>query len=128
MIDLSNKTALITGGGRGIGREIALRMAEAGCNVAVSDLDLDTARATASDIEKLGRKSLAIKGDVSKEADVEGMFKSFLEVFPSIDILVNNAGVTRDGLLVRMKEADWDLVLNVNLKSAFFVAGKLQDQ
>lgn len=119
MIDLSNKTALITGGGRGIGREIALRMAEAGCNVAVSDLDLDTARATASDIENLGRKSLAIKGDVSKETDVEAMFKSFLEVFPNIDILVNNAGVTRDGLLVRMKEADWDLVLNVNLKSAF---------
>lgn len=119
MIDLSTKAALITGGGRGIGREIALRMAQAGCNVAVSDLDLDTAQATASDIEKLGRKSLAIKGDVSKEADVEVMFKRFLEVFPNIDILVNNAGITRDGLLVRMKEADWDLVLNVNLKSAF---------
>ncbi len=116
MIDLSTKTALVTGGGRGIGREIALRMAQAGCNVAVSDLDLDTAQVTASDIEKLGRKSLAIKGDVSKEADVESMFKSFLEVFPNIDILVNNAGITRDGLLVRMKEADWDLVLNVNLK------------
>lgn len=119
MIDLSTKTALVTGGGRGIGREIALRMAQAGCNVAVSDLDLDTAQVTASDIEKLGRKSLAIKGDVSKEADVETMFKSFLEVFPNIDILVNNAGITRDGLLVRMKETDWDLVLNVNLKSAF---------
>jgi 3-oxoacyl-[acyl-carrier protein] reductase len=119
VIDLSNKTVLITGGGRGIGREIALRMAEAGCDVAVSDLDLDTAQATASDIMKLGRKSLAIKGDVSKEAEVETMFKSFLEVFPSMDILVNNAGITRDGLLVRMKESDWDLVLNVNLKSAF---------
>lgn len=119
MIDLSNKTVLITGGGRGIGREIALRMAEAGCNVAVSDLDLVTAQATASDIEKLGRKSIAIQGDVSKESDVESMFKSFLEVFPNIDILVNNAGITRDGLLVRMKETDWDLVLNVNLKSAF---------
>jgi 3-oxoacyl-[acyl-carrier protein] reductase len=119
VIDLSNKTVLITGGGRGIGREIALRMAEAGCDVAVSDLDLDTAQATASDIMKLGRKSLAIKGDVSKEAEVETMFKSFLEVFPSMDILVNNAGITRDGLLVRMKECDWDLVLNVNLKSAF---------
>lgn len=119
MIDLSNKTVLITGGGRGIGREIALRMAQAGCNVAVSDLDLVTAQATASDIEKMGRKSLAIKSDVSKESDVESMFKSFLEVFPNMDILVNNAGITRDGLLVRMKEADWDLVLNVNLKSAF---------
>ena len=119
MIDLSNKTVLITGGGRGIGREIALLMAQAGCNVAISDLDLDTAQATASDIEKMGRKALAIKGDVSKESDVEAMFKSFLEVFPNMDILVNNAGITRDGLLVRMKETDWDLVLNVNLKSAF---------
>jgi 3-oxoacyl-[acyl-carrier protein] reductase len=119
VIDLSNKTVLITGGGRGIGREIALRMAQAGCNVAVSDLDLVTAEATASDIEKMGRKSIAIKSDVSKESDVELMFKSFLEVFPSMDILVNNAGITRDGLLVRMKEVDWDLVLNVNLKSAF---------
>jgi 3-oxoacyl-[acyl-carrier protein] reductase len=94
-------------------------MAQAGCNVAVSDLDLVTAEATASDIEKMGRKSIAIKSDVSKESDVELMFKSFLEVFPSMDILVNNAGITRDGLLVRMKEVDWDLVLNVNLKSAF---------
>jgi 3-oxoacyl-[acyl-carrier protein] reductase len=119
VIDLSTKTALITGGGRGIGREIALRMAEAGCNVAISDLDLDTAQVTASDIEKLGRKALAIKADVSKEADVESMFKTFIDSFGNMDILVNNAGITRDGLIVRMKEADWDLVLNVNLKSAF---------
>jgi 3-oxoacyl-[acyl-carrier protein] reductase len=119
VIDLSTKTALVTGGGRGIGREIALRMAEAGCNVAVSDLDLESARTTASDIEKLGRKSLALKADVSNAADVETMFNSFLETYQKIDIVVNNAGITRDGLLVRMKETDWDLVLNVNLKSAF---------
>lgn len=119
MIDLSSRSALITGGGRGIGKEIALAMAKAGCDVAISDIDLDTARSTASEIEALGRKSLAIQGDVSNASDVEGMFKSFLETFQKIDILVNNAGVTRDGLLVRMKEADWDLVMNVNLKSAF---------
>ena len=67
----------------------------------------------------LGRKSLALKADVSNGTDVEAMFASFMDTFQKIDILVNNAGITRDGLLVRMKEEDWDLVLNVNLKSAF---------
>ena len=119
MIDLSSKSALVTGGGRGIGKEIAMALAKAGCDVAISDIDLQTAQATASELEGLGRKSLAIKGDVSNAADVEAMFASFIEKFGKIDILVNNAGITRDGLLVRMKEADWDLVLNVNLKSAF---------
>jgi len=119
VIDLSSKSALVTGGGRGIGKEIAMALAKAGCDVAISDIDLQTAQATASELEGLGRKSLAIKGDVSNAADVEAMFASFIEKFGKIDILVNNAGITRDGLLVRMKEADWDLVLNVNLKSAF---------
>ena len=119
MIDLSSKCALVTGGGRGIGKEIALRLATAGCDVAISDLDLETANATAAEIQKLGRKSIAIKADVSNSADVEAMFKTFLDTFEKIDILVNNAGITRDGLLVRMKESDWDLVLNINLKSAF---------
>lgn len=119
MIDLSSKCALVTGGGRGIGKEIALRLANAGCDVAVSDLDIDAARSTATEIENLGRKSIAIKADVSNASDVEAMFKDFLDAFQKIDILVNNAGITRDGLLVRMKETDWDLVLNINLKSAF---------
>jgi 3-oxoacyl-[acyl-carrier protein] reductase len=121
MIDLAlqSKKALVTGGGRGIGRQIALRLAEAGCDVAVSDIDLDAANATAADIGKLGVASLALKADVSLASEVEGMFKSFLEVFGTIDLLVNNAGITRDTLIVRMKETDWDLVLNVNLKSAF---------
>lgn len=119
MIDLSSKCALVTGGGRGIGKEIALRLAAAGSDVAISDLDLETANATAAEIQKLGRKSIAIKADVSNSADVEAMFKTFVDTFGKIDILVNNAGITRDGLLVRMKESDWDLVLNINLKSAF---------
>jgi 3-oxoacyl-[acyl-carrier protein] reductase len=116
---LKSKKALITGGGRGIGRQIALRLAEAGCDVAVSDIDLDSAGATAADIGKLGVASLALKADVSSASEVEGMFKSFLEVFGTIDLLVNNAGITRDTLIMRMKETDWDLVLDVNLKSAF---------
>lgn len=119
MIDLSSKTALVTGGGRGIGREIAMRLAQAGCSVAVSDIDIATAQATAAEIEQLGVKALAVKANVADGAEVEGMFKEVLGAFGTLDILVNNAGITRDGLLVRMKEEDWDLVLQVNLKSAF---------
>lgn len=121
MIDLhlTSKKALVTGGGRGIGREIALRLAQAGCDVAVSDIDIETAKTTAAEIESLGRKSLALKADVSSAADVESMFKTLVETFQTVDVLVNNAGITRDTLILRMKEADWDLVINVNLKSAF---------
>lgn len=119
MIDLSSKCALVTGGGRGIGREIAMTLAKAKCNVAISDIDIDTASATAKEIEALGVKALALKANVADAGEVEAMFKNFMEAMGSLDILVNNAGITRDGLLVRMKEEDWDLVLQVNLKSAF---------
>lgn len=119
MIDLTSKTALVTGGGRGIGREIALRLAQAGCSVAVSDIDATTAGSTARELEALGVRSLAITANVAAGSDVESMFKRFLSTFNTLDILVNNAGITRDGLLVRMKEEDWDLVLQVNLKSAY---------
>jgi 3-oxoacyl-[acyl-carrier protein] reductase len=118
-LNLTSKKALVTGGGRGIGREIALRLAHAGCDVAVSDIDLETAKTTTADIEALGRKSLALKADVSSAEEVEAMFKTMIDTFQTIDILVNNAGITRDALIMRMKEADWDLVLKVNLKSAF---------
>jgi len=119
LIDLSGKAALVTGGGRGIGEQIALRLAHAGADVAVCDIDLGTAQNTASRIKDLGRRSLGIKADVSSAEDVSAMFASFLAEFGRIDILVNNAGITRDGLIVRMKDADWDSVLSVNLKSAF---------
>lgn len=119
MIDLSSKCALVTGGGRGIGREIAMTLAKAKCNVAISDIDIDTASATAKEIEALGVKALALKANVADAGEVEAMFKNFMEAMGSLDILVNNAGITRDGLLVRMKEEEWDLVLQVNLKSAF---------
>jgi 3-oxoacyl-[acyl-carrier protein] reductase len=119
VIDLSSKCALITGGGRGIGREIALKLAQVKCSVAISDIDIDTAKATAKEIEAFGVRSLALKANVANSGEVESMFKSFIEVFGTMDILVNNAGITRDSLLVRMKEEDWDSVLQVNLKSAF---------
>ncbi|MBN1757854.1 MAG: 3-oxoacyl-[acyl-carrier-protein] reductase [Chitinispirillaceae bacterium] len=118
-MDLTSKAALVTGGGRGIGREIALRLAQAGCSVAVSDIDIATAQTTAQELEQLGVKALAVKANVADAVEVEGMFKEVLGAFGTLDILVNNAGITRDGLLVRMKEEDWDLVLQVNLKSAF---------
>jgi len=119
VIRLSGKNALVTGGGRGIGREIALTLAKAGANVAVCDIDLATAQATAADLGALGIQSLALKADVSNSSEVSRMFSDFCSKFPVMDVLVNNAGITRDGLVLRMKEADWDLVLGINLKSAF---------
>lgn len=119
MIDLHGKSALVTGGGRGIGARIALRLAEAGADVAVCDIDLATAQETAKEIEKAGNRSLALQANVADAGDVGAMLGRFLEMFGTIDILVNNAGITRDGLIVRMKEQDWDAVLDVNLKSAF---------
>jgi 3-oxoacyl-[acyl-carrier protein] reductase len=119
LISLAGKNALVTGGGRGIGREIALTLARAGANVAVCDIDLATAQVTAADLAALGVQSLALQADVSKSADVSRMFSEFCARFPAIDVLVNNAGITRDGLILRMKEEDWDLVLDINLKSAF---------
>jgi 3-oxoacyl-[acyl-carrier protein] reductase len=119
LIDLTGKKALITGAGRGIGRDIAMTLARAGADIGVSDIDLDTARQTADDIVALGRQAIALKANVSLSAEVGTMFAEFLATFGTIDILVNNAGITRDGLIVRMKEEDWDSVLSINLKSAF---------
>ncbi len=116
---LLNRKALVTGSGRGIGRAIALRLAQAGCDVGVSDIDFAAAEAVAAEIRALGPSSCAFKADVSSASDVEAMFSSFLSTFQTIDILVNNAGITRDTLLVRMKETDWDLVLDINCKGVF---------
>ena len=119
MIDCKGKNALVTGAGRGIGREIALRLAQAGANIAVCDVDLSSAQNTAMEIESLGQKALALQADVSKANAVADMFAAFFQAFPILDILVNNAGITRDGLIMRMKEEDWDVVIDINLKSAF---------
>ncbi len=119
MLELENKKALITGAGRGIGKEIAFRLAAAGADVAVCDIDEETANATAEDLRGLGRRAEGFKADVSNGEDVSNLVKSFVEAFGGIDILVNNAGITRDGLIMRMKEQDWDAVLNINLRSAF---------
>ena len=117
---LKGKTALITGAARGIGKEIALRFAREGANIAFTDLVIDeNGKATEAEIEALGVKA---KGYASNAADFNQTKEVVAEVlkdFGRIDILVNNAGITKDGLMMRMTEAQWDAVINVNLKSAF---------
>ncbi|HYA87956.1 MAG TPA: 3-oxoacyl-[acyl-carrier-protein] reductase [Nitrospirota bacterium] len=118
-MSVSGKIALVTGAAQGIGRNIALALANDGANVAICDVNLDAAQTTAVDIETTGRKSLALKANVASSADVTAMIDTVVEKFGKIDILVNNAGITRDGLILRMKDDDWDLVLSINLKGAF---------
>ncbi len=119
MISLENKVALVTGSARGIGAAIATKLAEAGCNVVISDIDQPGADAMAETIQNMGRQSVAIKADVSVLAEAEHLIKQTLEAFGRIDILVNNAGITRDNLVMRMGEAEWDAVIRVNLKGTF---------
>ncbi len=116
---LAGRAALITGAGRGIGREIALKLAAEGADVAVADLTLEAASEVVKEIEALGVKSLALKVDVSSPEDALKMVKDTVEAFGRLDILVNNAGITKDKLMLRMEESDWDSVLSVNLKGAF---------
>jgi 3-oxoacyl-[acyl-carrier protein] reductase len=116
---LTENVALVTGGGRGIGRAIALNLAQDGADIALFDLDENGLNETRPLIEKIGRKVLTVKGNVSKLEDAENAVKEVLDKLGKIDILVNNAGITRDTLLMRMSEEDWDLVISVNLKGAF---------
>ena len=116
---LEGKKAVVTGSGRGIGRSIALALARNGADVAVLDMDEAGAGETAGIIEQTGRKSLALAVDVSRLSEVEEAINKILDLWGSIDIVVNNAGITRDNLLVRMKEDEWDSVIAVNLKGSF---------
>jgi len=120
-MDLSNKVALVTGSGRGIGRAIALKLAEAGVDVAVNDIASagEALEVVVKEIESLGRQSVAATADVSSPEDVTKMVETVVNKFGRVDILVNNAGVTRDGLVMRMSDEDWNTVLNIDLKSAF---------
>ncbi len=116
---LEGKRAVVTGAGRGIGRAIALALAGHGADVAVLDMDEAGAGETAGLIEGTGRKSLALGVNVSSLTAVEEAINKILDLWDSIDIVVNNAGITRDNLLMRMKEDEWDSVIAVNLKGSF---------
>ena len=118
-MSLENLTAVVTGAGRGIGRAIALKLAEAGANVVCLSRTEANSQKVADEITALGRQSWAVAVDVGDTAAVEAAVAKILEDTGGINILVNNAGVTRDGLLMRMSEADWDAVLDTNLKSVF---------
>ena len=116
---LKDRVAIVTGAGRGIGRATAIRFAEEGANVVVVDLDLDEAQAVVNEIEALGRQGLAQKVDVSARPSVDAMVAATLERFGRIDVLVNNAGTIRDAQLLKMSEANFDLVIAINLKGVF---------
>ncbi|MFS8500552.1 MAG: 3-oxoacyl-[acyl-carrier-protein] reductase [Caldicoprobacter sp.] len=120
MMELEGKTALVTGASRGIGRAIALYLAELGAQVAVNYSSSEQrALEVVEAIKGKGGRAIAIKADVSNPQEVEAMFDRVLEEFGDLDILVNNAGITRDGLLIRMKQEDWDAVLDINLKGVY---------
>ena len=117
---LEGKVALVTGAGRGIGKAIALRFAQEGANVAFTDLVVNEAvEETVKEIEALGVKVKAYASNAANFDETHEVVKQIVEDFGHIDVLVNNAGITKDGLMMRMSEAQWDAVINVNLKSAF---------
>ena len=118
-MSLEGKVAIVTGAAQGIGRAIAETLARHGADVVVADLDPGRSHETVAAVGKLGRRALNLKVDVAEWNDVKSMTDQVLKDWGKIDILVNNAGITRDGLLVRMKEEDWNLVLQVNLNGTF---------
>ncbi len=122
MIDLSGKSALVTGGSRGIGKAVALRLARQGADVAFSYKgNADAAKATAAEIESIGTKALSSQADARDPESADALVKATLAAFGKVDILVNNAGVTRDDLIMRMTEEAWREVLETNLFGAFWM-------
>jgi 3-oxoacyl-[acyl-carrier protein] reductase len=117
-MNLSNRVAVVTGSGRGIGRAIALKLAEVGARVVVNDVD-DACHDVQKEIETMNQKSLAVIADVSSATDVSRLIETTITTLGRLDILVNNAGISRDQLLIRMSDEDWDRVLEIDLKSVF---------
>lgn len=117
-MDFTGKTVVVTGSAQGIGRAIAEQFAGLNANVAISDLDEKTVERVAGEI---GGTTVGFKADVVKADDIDGLFEKTVERFGRVDIVVNNAGITRDSVMIRMAEKDWDMVLDINLKGAFLV-------
>ena len=119
-MNLTDRVAIVTGAGQGIGEAIAMRLAGAGAHIAVVDLNLDQAQKSAARVRDTGRKSLAVRCDVSKVTDVTGMRDTVLRDFGRIDILVNNAGITGKNVpMIEMEEAEWDRVMAIDVKSVY---------
>ena len=119
-MDLTNRVAIVTGSGRGIGKTIALKLAEVGATIVINDIgEASVVESVAEEIRAMNRESLAVLGDVTSLSDVNNLVEKTISAYGRIDILVNNAGITRDQLLLRMSEEDWDRVIAVNLKSVF---------
>lgn len=116
---LEGKVAIVTGAGRGIGRSIALALANEGADIVIADYVLDGAESVVEEVKTLGRRAIAVQGSVASLADAENLAKQALDEFGKIDILVNNAGITRDDLILRMTEEQWDAVIDTNLKGTF---------
>ena len=119
MFNLDGQIALVTGGSQGIGRAIALTLAERGANVAVLARTLDKCEAVAAEIRALGRRACAVQGDLAETASLKAIVEKVTQELGAINILVNNAAITRDGLFLRMKQADWDAVIQTNLTGVF---------
>lgn len=116
---LKDKRAIVTGAGQGIGRSIALKMAQEGADVVIAEMNPDTGNQTKKEVEALGRKALSFPVDVADQKQVRGMVEEVLKIWGKIDILVNNAGFDRGATLLKVKEEDWDAVLGVHLKGTF---------
>ncbi len=117
--NLKGKVAIVTGAARGIGQQIAKQLAEQGTKVAVVDLKAEWCEETLGLVKAVGAEGLALGCNVAESADVDACVKTVIETFGTVDIMVNNAGITKDGLLMRMSDDDWDAVINVNLKGTF---------
>jgi len=116
---LKDKVAVVTGASRGIGKSISLALARQGAKIVAVDVTLKGMDELLAEIKSLGSEGIAVEGNVTVTADTENMIEKAVAAYGRVDILVNNAGITRDGLLMRMKDEDWDAVLTVNLKGAF---------
>ena len=118
-MSLKGKVAMVTGGAQGIGKAIAVKLAQEGADVAIADVNIDLAQTVLTEMKSWGVTAVTFQADVSDSSQVEDLIKKVMENFSKLDILINNAGITRDALLIRTTEDDWDQVIKVNLKGAF---------